>query len=125
MTIGELIKTTRIEKSYSIEKISKTLNIKEKYLIAIEEDNLECFDSHAYYLGYLKQYLKILKLEIDIKSQFNQKLEINIPSSDKINPSFSLSLLAIICCILIYVMFDSLLSKNSDKLMHLETNQKH
>ena len=57
MTIGELIKAKRIEKSYSIEMISKTLNIKDKYIIAIEENDIERFDSEAYYLGYLKQYL--------------------------------------------------------------------
>ena len=118
MTIGELIKTRRIEKSYSIESISKTLNIKEKYLIAIEENNIECFDSKVYYLGYLKQYLKILELDANINSQINQKLEINIPSSDNINPSLGLSFFAIICYVFLYIIFDNLLSKNPDKSIY-------
>ena len=113
-SLGEIIRAKRIANSLEIEDVAHILKMKKKYVIAIEESNLDCFYSHVYYAGFLKQYLKLLKIEdlnlnVDFFTQ-DQKLEINIPMSDSANPSLLLVMMAIILNIFIYNIFDQALS---------------
>ena len=113
-SLGEIIRAKRIANSLEIDDVAHILKMKKKYVIAIEESNLDCFYSHVYYAGFLKQYLKLLKIEdlnlnVDFFTQ-DQKLEINIPMSDSANPSLLLVMMAIILNIFIYNIFDQALS---------------
>ncbi len=112
--IGQYIQSKRIENSLSINDISKELKVRKQYIIAIENDDVGYFDSKIYYYGYLKQYLKLLKIS-DIK--FNTKeaekelsLSIDIPKIDKTNPNSTYIIISIICIIILYYICSSFIS---------------
>ena len=58
-TIGQYIKNKRIENALRVNDISKELKIRKQYIIAIEKDDIDYFNSKIYYYGYPKQYLNI------------------------------------------------------------------
>ncbi len=103
---GTLIKTRRIENNLAIEDVVKALNIKKNSLLAIEANQIDYFTSKAYYNGFTKEYLKFLGLnpmELNIEtSSKDQTLAINIPETEKFNPSFFLALITLLLCIIVY-----------------------
>lgn len=117
LDIGTVIKNKRLASSLTHEEISLVLKIKTRLLIALEENNVEAFGSKAYYLGYLKQYMKFLDIE-DLKS-LNENLfineqdfSINVPYFSRLVPSLSFSIICLIIAILIYFFCDNYLTKN-------------
>ena len=75
------LKKARIATKLSLDDVSRQLNIRKKYLIALEENNLSAIPGDAYINGYLKLYAKFLKLDptkfkpetIDITSTTHQR----------------------------------------------------
>ena len=124
INLGKIIKDKRIAHSLAIEDVSHILKIRQEHIEAIERGDAEHFGAKAYYLGYLKQYLKLLQIEdIDLNSASidqNQKLEINIPASDIFNPNILFSILALICGLLIYKISDNYISKEAISPIALE-----
>ena len=57
------LKKARIAAKLSLDDVSRQLNIRKKYLIALEENNLSAIPGDAYISGYLKLYTKFLKLD--------------------------------------------------------------
>ncbi len=112
--IGQYIQNKRIENALSINDISKELKIRKQYIIAIENDDVGYFDSKTYYYGYLKQYLKLLKIsDIEISTEEVEKelsLSIDIPKIDKTNPNFTYIIISIICIIIFYYICNSFIS---------------
>jgi len=62
LTPGEILKRERVKKNLSLTEISKQTKIKEKYLLALENNNWEFFDSPVYIEGLIKTYARFLGL---------------------------------------------------------------
>jgi len=62
ITAGEILKSQRIKKNLSLNEISKKIKIKEKYLIALENNNWNFFESPVYIEGLIKNYARFLGL---------------------------------------------------------------
>ena len=58
-----ILQQTRIKAQLSIEDVSRQLNIRKHYIIALEEDRLDEIPSAVYAQGYLKIYSKFLGVE--------------------------------------------------------------
>jgi len=61
--IGKYLKDVRESLNLSVEQIAADLNIRARYLTAIEEHNLGELPSGVYLLGYVKNYAKYLSLD--------------------------------------------------------------
>lgn len=60
---GEILRTQRKSLGYNLKQISQILNIKEVYLKALEEENLDELPPQVYVQGFLKHYSRFLGLE--------------------------------------------------------------
>lgn len=79
LSIGQILKQSREEMQISIAEISKTLKIKERDLLALEQDQISLIASHLYIPGFIKSYARILKIDSNL---INKKVkELNIDSN--------------------------------------------
>ena len=62
-SISIVMKSRRLEKGFSLQDIAKELHVRESYLSAIEENNLEMLPERAYTLGFLRSYATMLGLD--------------------------------------------------------------
>jgi Uncharacterized protein conserved in bacteria, COG1426 len=62
LTAGEILKRERVKKNLSLTEISKQTKIKEKYLLALENNNWNIFESPVYIEGLIKTYARFLGL---------------------------------------------------------------
>jgi transcriptional regulator with XRE-family HTH domain len=62
LTAGEILKRERVKKNLSLTEISKQTKIKEKYLLALEDNNWNLFESPVYIEGLIKTYARFLGL---------------------------------------------------------------
>lgn len=65
MEIGRLLQQTRIERGYSLDDIQEETKIQKKFLEAIENEQFELLPGKLYAKLFVKQYAKLLKLDID------------------------------------------------------------
>ena len=63
--IGKRISSSRKESKQKIDKISKILNIRSEFLVAIEEGCLEDLPEEVYMKGFIKSYANYFNLNID------------------------------------------------------------
>ncbi len=61
-SIGEKFRTTREQKGYSIEQISRDTNIAKRFLLALEAEDFKAFPGEPYLLGFLRNYAEYLGL---------------------------------------------------------------
>lgn len=72
-SIGSLLKETRETSGVSIEEASSDLNIKENFLLNIEEGKIGCFKDIFELKDYIMNYAKYLGLDSDkIIDEFNE-----------------------------------------------------
>jgi cytoskeletal protein RodZ len=113
--LGQHIQNKRIEHGLTIEDVSHKLKIKKQYVQSIENDEVGCFNSQAYYYGYLKQYLKLLNMQnIDFSTseiEKKQPLSLDIPKINKVNPGLTLTVITISCAMVIYYICNFFISK--------------
>lgn len=108
--IGQKLKDRRLELKVTINNISQELKIKKKYILALESEDIDLFDSRAYYNGYLKQYLKFLNVNTDLDNiREKQVLLMNIQKEDKFYPNIILIILSILCALISYHICDFLI----------------
>lgn len=62
-TAGEMLREAREARAYSIADIEEKLNIRSKYIFALEEEDFDALPGKAYVLGYVKSYALFLALE--------------------------------------------------------------
>jgi cytoskeletal protein RodZ len=65
-TVGELLRRTREEQKLSLDEVNKHTKISIETLRSLEQDDIETFESEAYLKGFLKNYARFLKLEMDV-----------------------------------------------------------
>jgi cytoskeletal protein RodZ len=62
-SIGELLRTTRQEKGYSLEEVAHETNISRHYLEALESEDFDSFPAEAYLMGFLRNYADFLGID--------------------------------------------------------------
>lgn len=85
--VGDKLKTARLKKRLSIEDISKKLQIRAEYLLALEQEEYQILPSGLYGKQFLKEYCHFLNLDfkkIVTLTPFNTNKEENNPFSQKI-----------------------------------------
>ena len=65
------LKKARLAANLTINDVSEKLNIRKKYLIALEDDNLTALPGEVYKDGYLKMYAKFLKVDLSNNLKVN------------------------------------------------------
>lgn len=63
--LGEYLKNMRVQKGISIDEISEITRITRKYLIALENNDMQSLPVPAYTRGFIKLYLKALDIPSD------------------------------------------------------------
>lgn len=61
-TIGQIISKTRLQKNITLDQVYRALKIKERYLLAIEEDRLDDLPSRVQGRGFIRLYWEYLNL---------------------------------------------------------------
>ncbi len=71
-TIGQKLQEARIAHNKTVEEVASQLRLAEKFIIDLENDNYARFASPVYAKGFLRSYVKLLKLpESEILKQFS------------------------------------------------------
>jgi|TergutMp193P3_1026864.scaffolds.fasta_scaffold16345_2 cytoskeletal protein RodZ len=63
-SLGEKLKSARLEKGLDFDQISRETNISLRYLEALETENFNVFPSEPYIIGFLRNYSAYLDLDI-------------------------------------------------------------
>jgi len=63
-SLGEKLKSSRVEKGLSLDQVSRETNISIRYLEALETENFAVFPGEPYVIGFLKNYGMYLDLDV-------------------------------------------------------------
>lgn len=75
-TAGETLRLARESRGYTIEEIEEKLNIRSKYIFALEEEDFDALPGKAYVTGYVKNYARFLNLDPEaIAAEVKGKLD--------------------------------------------------
>ena len=137
--IGSILQETRAKKGLTIKEVTLSLKIRKEYIIALEENNIDCFISKTYYYGYLKQYLKLLDLDdknIHSNKEINKSqditqdaakepdLSIDTPILERLSPNLLFTIIVIILGIIVYNLCDEFITKKVNDPITSEINRK-
>ncbi len=75
--IGEILRQERQKRNISIEELSKKTNLNKRYIIALENDNIDEISGKFYYYNYLKTCLNVLNIDYN---DFCKKYEVILNS---------------------------------------------
>jgi cytoskeleton protein RodZ len=95
------LKKARLDAGLTIEDVASKLNISKKYLVALEDDDLEALPSKVYADGYLRLYSQFLKIEEPVIENVEKQEVIEILPED--NSKFKFYLVAISLLILVAI----------------------
>jgi cytoskeletal protein RodZ len=62
LSCGQKLKQVRLEKNLSLEVVAQKINIKENYLLALEEDRFDQLPTGLYGRNFIREYAKFLNL---------------------------------------------------------------
>lgn len=65
LSVGQLLKETRIKKGITLEKAEDVTKIRKKYLLALENDEFNLLPGRAYIAGFIRNYCDYLHLDSD------------------------------------------------------------
>ncbi|MBN2049567.1 MAG: helix-turn-helix domain-containing protein [Spirochaetales bacterium] len=88
-SIGEVLRSTREEKGYSIDQIARDTNIAKRYLIALEDEDFSAFPGETYLIGFLRTYSEHLDLDPNTTINLYKNLRIQeqpVPLEELLNP---------------------------------------
>ncbi|PPR47198.1 MAG: hypothetical protein CFH19_00630 [Alphaproteobacteria bacterium MarineAlpha5_Bin9] len=63
MSVGDILKTARLDKGFTLDQVSQNLKISKHYLEAIEKNNFDKTAGRVYDLGFIRSYSEFLELE--------------------------------------------------------------
>lgn len=73
-TVGDRLKSARLERQLSLEQAERLTKIKLKYLKALEQDRHEALPTEVYCLGFIRCYAEVLHLKsAKLISQYKQE----------------------------------------------------
>ncbi len=88
-TLGEKLKTRRIENSWSLRLVSQRINIPVRYLEYLENDNWKKLPGKIYIKNFLKKYTNELGLNFKLAyQQYQKEISSNFLKKKKINFNF-------------------------------------
>ncbi len=115
LTIGEELKHLRLEKKQSLSQIAQQLRISERYLEAIENNDLTALPEQVYTLGFIKTYANHLELNgQEVVTKFKKELtprsksavlDFPAPVPNRGIPRFSVLVIATFLTSLIYLLW--------------------
>ncbi|HCJ78887.1 MAG TPA: DUF4115 domain-containing protein, partial [Desulfotomaculum sp.] len=65
MEIGHVLKRTRVEKNLSLAQAEEETKIRQKYLVALENENFNVIPGRVYVKGFLRNYARYLGLNAE------------------------------------------------------------
>jgi cytoskeleton protein RodZ len=126
-TFGEILRSSREKKGYSLEQVARDTNIARKFLTALEEEDLAIFPGDPYLIGFLKNYSEYLGLDPDelVALHRNMKLqEQPVPIEELLDTGKSRAPVFIILILLVvalgavgYYLFDKLIQKSPETII--------
>lgn len=119
LTIGEILKKTRLTKKISFGEVEKATKIRQKYLIALEENEFDKLPPPTFTKGFIKNYSEFLGLNpkqllLLYRREFNEKKETNLLPKGISNPlnvpivrvaPNSVAVLLVISCISLFFLY--------------------
>ncbi len=126
-----ILKQKRKENNISLEEISKQLNIRKKYLKALENGNDKEIPGAVYMQGYIKMYARYFSLdlseyELDNTQTPSPQLSANsLPSNETQKPSKLLLFLSLISLIAIGWMYNYFHEDNPVKFSASKANPEY
>lgn len=91
-TVGEIVRTKRLEKGLSLGDVEAATKIRKKFLEAIEENDYHILPSVAYAKGFVKNYSDFLGLPTRDVLAFFRRQTLEIPKSSLLPASADASL---------------------------------
>jgi len=112
-TVGSILRSSRLVRGETLEKVSRSLRISEVYLAALEDDNRSRMPELVYTIGFLKTYALYLGLNAEsmvakFKEQFIQSIReetlvFPAPAAERSIPTSTLVAIATALAMLIIV----------------------
>lgn len=65
LTVGEILRKEREKQNITLEQVEKKINVRRKFLQAVEDNDWTLFASKIYIIGVLKNYARVLGLPHD------------------------------------------------------------
>ncbi len=59
-TVGKLLRDERLKQNLTLKQVEKALRVREKFIVALEEDNWNVFSSKVYITGLITNYSRLL-----------------------------------------------------------------
>lgn len=85
-TIGEILRSERLRKNYSISEIASFIKLKEKFVVAIENNDFSSFSGEVFALGHIQNYAEFVGLSaIEIIPFFRRTWEFSKSKSSTQN----------------------------------------
>lgn len=73
-TIGDELRKARMSRNLSVAVVAEKLNIKEKYIEALENNDINAFPAPVYSIAFLRSYASFLELDSNaLVSEFKEK----------------------------------------------------
>jgi len=114
--IGDLLRDTREEYGLTLADIAGVLRIKDVYLAALEQHDLDALPAAAYAIGFLRAYSDYLGLDAEDlvrrfkaeKAELRATPELNfpVPLTERGIPGSSIVMVALILCVIGYVSWN-------------------
>ena len=102
------LKEAREKAGYTIEEVSRKLNIRKQYLVNIEEEIYKGMPGQIYIEGYRKMYYKFLGLKLPIKDSKKAKKPADLRPVETTNKNkfqkyvVLISMILLVCVVLLY-----------------------
>lgn len=131
-TIGQILKKAREDLNISIDDVGAILKIKNRDILALEQDDILLVASHLYIPGFIKSYGKLLKIdselidrkvrELNIDSNVNNKKHrLNISKKNVHSPNSEAFFNAILVFTVLYLLLFSIHQFKSEELITTQT----
>jgi len=113
---SEILKSTRLEKGYTLKEVSKSTKIPQKYLNAFENSDINLYPAEPYCSLFVSQYATFLALDATkITSLFRRDMDLKISTSKPncrqsiyLTPQFIFTISVILT---LFIMFSFLLGR--------------
>ncbi|MBI2414329.1 helix-turn-helix domain-containing protein [candidate division WWE3 bacterium] len=91
-TVGQILKTAREQKKFTLEDVHKFIKIHPKFLIALEEGEYQIFSNKIHAKGFLKIYSEFLGLDVpQVLAFWRREYEAMFEKRESLLPKFKVN----------------------------------